>query len=313
MGRVSCDVTMAQTGKPTPQNPLRVWPGVVAVVLQWLIWLVYPLVARGAIMVAMMGGLAGGLAVLVWWLFFSRAPWAERVGAIVLMVVAVVATKRVVHQSIAGAGMGMMLPIFAVPALSLALVTAAMASRRLSSGPRRASLVGAIVLACGVFTLLRTGGITGEGDSDFHWRWTPTPEQRLLAQAQAGTEKETESAAIPPAPAAAPVETPRPNPTNISDQPTAPATKSPEKSRADPAGAKTGADWSGFRGPERDGIIRGVRIDTNWSWTSDGLKPYFNDFVVHKGHAFGFDGRILACIDLKYGHGISARTTRSGA
>jgi outer membrane protein assembly factor BamB len=36
-------------------------------------------------------------------------------------------------------------------------------------------------------------------------------------------------------------------------------------------------------------------------WTSIGLKPYFNDFVVHDGHAFGFDGRILACIGLTDG------------
>jgi hypothetical protein len=36
-------------------------------------------------------------------------------------------------------------------------------------------------------------------------------------------------------------------------------------------------------------------------WTSLGLKPYFNDFVVHQGHAFGFDARLLACIGLKDG------------
>jgi outer membrane protein assembly factor BamB len=47
---------------------------------------------------------------------------------------------------------------------------------------------------------------------------------------------------------------------------------------------------------------------SGWSaeevWTSSGLKPYFNDLVVHDGHAFGFDGSILACIDLRDGKRI---------
>jgi hypothetical protein len=61
-------------------------------------------------------------------------------------------------------------------------------------------------------------------------------------------------------------------------------------------GSGSGGDEVGMRriavahGPE------GWRVEERW--TTNGLKPYFNDFVVHKGHAFGFDGSILSCIDL---------------
>ena len=94
-------MTIDQTDEPTPQKPLRLWPGVVAVVLQWLVRFVVPVVVPGAIAVGMIGELLGGVTIVVWWLFFSRAPWSERVGAIVLMGVALFATPRIVHESIA--------------------------------------------------------------------------------------------------------------------------------------------------------------------------------------------------------------------
>ena len=231
--------------EPAPRKPLRLWPGVVAVVLQLLLWFIVPIVAPDTMMFGMIGGLACGLAVLVWWLFFSRAPWSERLGAIVLMIVVVFATKPIVQPSIANAGMGMMMFIYSIPVLSLALVCWAVATRRLSSGLRRAALVAAILLACGVFTLVRTGGITGDAQSDLHWRWTPTPEERLLAQA--GDE--------PAAPASAPA----------AEAPEKPfAAPVPEKPPV-PAATEKRAIWPGFRGPNRDDVIHGVQIETDWS------------------------------------------------
>ncbi len=59
---------------------------------------------------------------------------------------------------------------------------------------------------------------------------------------------------------------------------------------------------TGGIGMRRVSLVRdpkGWRVEERW--TSTGLKPYFNDFVVHNGHAYGFDGSILACIDVADG------------
>jgi outer membrane protein assembly factor BamB len=175
----------------------------------------------------------------------------ERWGAVVLTIVALLATSRIIHVSIATGMMGMMFPIYAIPFVSLALGVWAVASRCLSDRPRRATMVATILLACGVFALLRTNGVSGAG-SDLVWRWSKTPEQRLLAQ----TVDEPAAPAPPAAPDAAPAVLPA-----------APAAlpAPPAKLPAAPAAAETGAGWPGFRGPHRDGIVPGVRIATDWS------------------------------------------------
>ena len=165
-------MTIPQAHKPTPQKPLRLWPGVVIVVLQLLGLFVLPAVAPGATIYGMMAGAIGALAIFIWWAFFSRVPRIERWGAIVLTVVALAATRLVLHTSVAGAGMGMMFPIYGVISVSVALVVAALVGRRLPVRTRRAVLAASILLACGAWALIRTGGITGDADSDLAWRWS---------------------------------------------------------------------------------------------------------------------------------------------
>src|SRR5947209_20513931 len=117
------------TNEPTLPKPLRVWPGVVAAILMVGMRFVLPLAAPGVTVVGLIGAALSAVAIVVWWLFFSRAPWSERLGVLVLAIVALLATKRLVHESIAGAGMGMLLYFLAIPVQTLALVVGAVASR----------------------------------------------------------------------------------------------------------------------------------------------------------------------------------------
>ena len=178
------EATYMNTNGPRLRKPLRLWPGVAGAVLLVIVGYVVPIVVPAYAGLAMIWAALGALIVILWWLLFSRARWYERVGAVVLMIAAVIAERTFVHASIAGGAMGNLSYILAIPTLSVALV--AWAAVEPSSRARRlaaAAAVVAVVLGCLPWMLVRTGGINGDGRSDFHLRWTKTPEELLLAQA----------------------------------------------------------------------------------------------------------------------------------
>ena len=257
----------------TERRPLRLWPGVLIVALQWLIRFVVPIVAPDTLMYAVLAGLVGGVAVVIWWLFFSRAAVAERLGGIALMVLAMFVTPYILHESVATGNMGAMFFIYAIPVLSLAFVVWAVATRNLADGPRRMTMAVAIFGACALWALVKTGGNTTDLNHDFSWRWAPSPEERLLAQsdgeALAGT------AAVQDA-------------------------GSPE--------------WPSFRGPNRDSILHGVRIATDWDnqppvelWRRP-VGPAWSSFAVHGDLFFTQEQRgeqeIVSCYKVSTGEPV---------
>ena len=284
----------------TPRVPLRLWPGVTAAVLLCLLRYVVPLVVPNLGFYGFVGAAVCALSIIVWWLLFSRAAWFERVGAIVLMVVAVYAVSPLVHESIRGGMMGMMLPVYSIFVLPPALVVWAVATRHLSDRVRRVSLVVTVLLACGVFVVLRTAGIRG-GSAEMAWRWSQTAEERLLAQ----TANESLNNP-PPAPVASPAPAPEVPQASVSiaaadksaadaiadkaaDRPSS-AAPTPVAPRPVPSVLKP-AEWPGFRGPGRDGIAHGVRLNTDW--TSSPPVPLWHRPIGPGWSSFAVSGDLL--------------------
>jgi outer membrane protein assembly factor BamB len=117
-----------------------------------------------------------------------------------------------------------------VPGLPLVLTAwtvGLLAARHQPPRTRRLVLVAAICLTWGAFTLVRTEGLAGDGKPVLRWRWQPTAEETYLAGMGSTGDATAE----------APRQTVRLRP----------------------------GDWPGFRGPDRDGTLRGVRLATDWN------------------------------------------------
>lgn len=177
------DLDSAKIDESAEQRLLRLWPGVTLVILQLLGMYVVPVVEPDATMYGIMGGLGCGLLVGVWWMFFSRALWLDRLVAAVVTIAAMGVVPTYVHESIKTGAMGALYYISVMPLLSLVFVVWAILSRRSSNGLRRVTMVVTILLASGFWTVVRTDGMRGTGGADYAWRWSETSENKLLAHA----------------------------------------------------------------------------------------------------------------------------------
>ena len=125
----------------TDRKPLRLWPGVVAAILLVVFRFLLPAVIPDAILIGLMGGLICAVAIVVWWLFFSRAPWIERIAAIAAIAASVLAARLIVDASIRGGMMGLMVPVTSIFTVPPMLVVWAVVTRASSDSVRRVLMV----------------------------------------------------------------------------------------------------------------------------------------------------------------------------
>jgi outer membrane protein assembly factor BamB len=235
-------------------KPLRLWPGVVLAILL-VVFRLLPAISEEFGLIGMLGSVLCGFLVVLWWLFFSRAPWIERIGLVLAVAIAMAVTKPFLHPSIVGGMMGNMFMVSVPPVLGTLFVIWAVSTRNLSNVVRRATMVLTIFVSCGVWLLARTDGVMGTG-AQLHWRWTPNAEQRLLAQPDDTPAVSSPAPVAVATPAAAPAEAPTE---------AVPAVATKEAAPPAPTAPAMKTDWPGFRGPLRDDIVRGVRINTDWT------------------------------------------------
>jgi outer membrane protein assembly factor BamB len=137
-------------------------------------------------------------------------------------------------------------------------------------------LVAVLLLVWVPFGLTRLDGLRGEGEPQLRWAWIPTPESLYLA----GRARGNLQAADP----------------------------SREPLRLQPG------DWPGFRGPERDGAVHGVRIATDWDanpprqvWRQR-IGPAWSSVAVVDGRLFTQeqrgDSEAVVCLDAATGQEV---------
>jgi outer membrane protein assembly factor BamB len=208
---------------PPPARPPRPWLPITVVLLYWAA--VFVIAQQELTTFARFLSRLGAVAFLalvftVWWWVNRRIRFRDRLAGFLLVVAGGIVTDQVCDPSLSGFG----LVLAAAPVVITVWALWVVVARKAAPAVQRWGFLVTMILAWGAFTLIRSGGATGEQGADLHWRWTPTDEELFLAEREQHKGRPSGDVAV----------------------------------------TLTPGDWPGFRGPGRDGVARGVTIPTDW-------------------------------------------------
>jgi outer membrane protein assembly factor BamB len=197
------------------------------------------------------------LIMIGYWLLLKSVRGQQRFTVLGVLIVLLAIVFFASHKSLGGMAMVM----YGTPAVVTAMALWLLVSRGLKPTLQSAGMMGLSGLVGLAFCMLRVHGVTGSFAAEFDWRWNPSSEERLIASK--GTQPDATGASADTS-----------------------ATDSAKTLTLQPT------DWPEFRGPQRDSIVRGSKLSTDWSanppkdiWRKP-IGPAWSSFSIVDGHVF---------------------------
>jgi outer membrane protein assembly factor BamB len=224
-------------------------------------------------------GMASALVVTLlffgwWWLNRGLRLW-EKCAGFALVILEAWLVGRFSHRSVNFFTLWMS----GLPVVATAIVAWLFLSKWAKISWEKTGFAIVVTLVWSYFLLIRLDGADSSLSIKTHWRWTPTTEEQFLTESRGGAMGFKLSAA----------------------------------SKSIPA-APLGSDWVAFRGPNRDGVIIGSDITTNWSthppsliWKHD-VGPAWSSLLVVGNHLYTQEQRgeqeVVVCYDSTSGEQV---------
>jgi outer membrane protein assembly factor BamB len=252
---MEAEPTPPVTETPPATRPTRLWISILPAVVYWLIIYLKSTLELPTFIRFMSGLLAGALLTLftvIWWWVNRRTSFLDKLFGFAVFVVIGVIVAPLCDSSTGVQGLGILMGPLPLVLTIWTLWT--ILARSASPVVRRVGTV--VVLACawGSLTSVRLEGLTGNLQPEYHWRWTTSSEDAFAAEHETAAKRrgELDSSAVKFRP----------------------------------------GDWPGFRGTNRDGIVRGTKIRIDWAnrtpaavWRHR-VGPAWSSIVVVDGKLF---------------------------